>query len=100
MSVHGIFTPPAPVNEPIKSYVPGSPERAELKARLREMESERIAIPMVIGGKDAPGRRLESGRCLLARPHAELRVERLGDRGDGAQRSRYARRLEQRLHRR
>ncbi|HUF01601.1 MAG TPA: L-glutamate gamma-semialdehyde dehydrogenase [Gaiellaceae bacterium] len=52
MSVHGIFTPPTPVNEPIKSYAPGSPERAELKARLREMEGERIRIPLVIGGTD------------------------------------------------
>src|SRR3970040_2942228 len=52
MSAPGIFTPPQPVNEPLKSYAPGTPERAELKARLREMESERIRIPLVIGGKD------------------------------------------------
>jgi len=52
MSAPGIFTPPPPVNEPIKSYAPGSPEREELKNRLREMEGERIAIPLVIGGKD------------------------------------------------
>jgi len=52
MSAPGIFTPPPPVNEPIKSYAPGSPEREELKNRLREMEGERISIPLVIGGKD------------------------------------------------
>ncbi|MGI8480276.1 MAG: L-glutamate gamma-semialdehyde dehydrogenase [Gaiellaceae bacterium] len=52
MSALGIFTPPPPVNEPIKSYAPGSLEREELKNRLREMESERISIPLVIGGKD------------------------------------------------
>ncbi len=52
MSAHGIFTPPAPVNEHIKSYAPGTPERAELQARLRSMADERISIPMVIGGKD------------------------------------------------
>jgi len=52
MSAPGIFTPPRAVNEPIRSYAPGTPERAELKARLREMESERIRIPLVIGGKD------------------------------------------------
>jgi 1-pyrroline-5-carboxylate dehydrogenase len=43
---------PTPVNEPIKSYAPGSPERAELKARLKSMASERIEIPLVIGGKE------------------------------------------------
>jgi len=52
MSAPGIFTPPPPVNEPIKSYAPGSPEREELKNRLREMESERISIPLVVGGED------------------------------------------------
>jgi 1-pyrroline-5-carboxylate dehydrogenase len=52
MSAPGIFTPPPPVNEPVKSYAPGSPEREELKNRLREMEGERISIPLVIGGKD------------------------------------------------
>ena len=52
MSAPGIFTPPPPVNEPIKSYAPGSPEREELKNRLRDMESDRISIPLVIGGKD------------------------------------------------
>ena len=52
MSAPGIFTPPTPQNEPIKSYAPGTPERAELKARLKELEGERIRIPHVIGGKD------------------------------------------------
>ncbi len=43
---------PTPVNEPIKSYAPGSPEKAELKARLTSMAGERIEIPLVIGGKE------------------------------------------------
>jgi len=52
MSAPGIFTPPAPVNEPVRGYEPGSPERAELEARLRGMEGERIQVPLVIGGED------------------------------------------------
>ena len=52
MSAPGIFRPPAPHNEPVKGYEPGSPDRAQLQARLREMEGERIEIPLVIGGKD------------------------------------------------
>jgi 1-pyrroline-5-carboxylate dehydrogenase len=43
---------PPPVNEPIKSYAPGSPERAELKERLRSMSAERIDIPLIIGGNE------------------------------------------------
>jgi 1-pyrroline-5-carboxylate dehydrogenase len=43
---------PTPVNEPIKSYAPGSPERAELKARLQSMSNERADIPLIIGGEE------------------------------------------------
>ena len=43
---------PAPENDVNKSYLPGSPERAELKARLAQMAGERIEIPLVIGGCD------------------------------------------------
>ena len=43
---------PPPVNEAIKSYAPGSPERAELKARLQKMSSERVDIPLIIGGSE------------------------------------------------
>ena len=52
MSAHGFFQPPTHDNEPVKSYAPGTPERAELQARLRQMQGERISIPMIIGGKD------------------------------------------------
>jgi 1-pyrroline-5-carboxylate dehydrogenase len=52
MAAHGIFRPPAPVNEPIRDYAPGSPERAELKRRLAEMEVERLDVPCVIGGEE------------------------------------------------
>ena len=43
---------PEPVNEPVKSYAPGSAERAALKARLAEMANERIDIPAIIGGRE------------------------------------------------
>ena len=51
MSAPGIFRPPTAVNEPIRSYEPGSPERAELQRRLAEMSGERLQIPLVIGGE-------------------------------------------------
>ncbi|MDP9348953.1 MAG: L-glutamate gamma-semialdehyde dehydrogenase, partial [Gemmatimonadota bacterium] len=43
---------PAPRNEPVLSYAPGTPERAELKAALREMSGTEIEIPVIIGGKE------------------------------------------------
>src|SRR5882724_5252874 len=52
MSRPAISLPPEPRNEPVKDYAPGSPERAELQKRLRELERDRIEIPLVIGGQD------------------------------------------------
>jgi len=47
----GVRAVPAPVNELVRSYAPGTPERAELKARLASMAGEQAEIPLVIGGK-------------------------------------------------
>jgi 1-pyrroline-5-carboxylate dehydrogenase len=52
MSSTGIFKPPPVVNEPVKDYAPGSPERAELEKRLVEMRSQRLDIPCIIGGEE------------------------------------------------
>ena len=52
MGTHGIFTVPEPHNEPVRGFLPGSPERASLAARLESMAGERIEAPLVIGGKD------------------------------------------------
>ena len=41
---------PPPHNEPVLDYAPGTAARAALKARLASMSSERIEIPLVIGG--------------------------------------------------
>jgi len=43
---------PKPINEPILSYAPGTPERAALKARLIELKSQEIEIPLIIGGQE------------------------------------------------
>ena len=42
---------PAAVNEPVRGYAPGSPERAELRARLTSMAAEHAEVPLVIGGE-------------------------------------------------
>jgi 1-pyrroline-5-carboxylate dehydrogenase len=52
VSAPGIFRPPPPQNEPVRSFAPGTPERASLQVRLAQMKAERIEIPCVIGGKD------------------------------------------------
>ncbi len=47
----GTFRVPDPVNEPIHSYAPGTPERAELKAALDRIGGQQVDIPVIIGGK-------------------------------------------------
>ena len=47
----GLFQTPLPINEPIKSYAPGSPERAALKEMLAKLAAKPLEIPLVIGGK-------------------------------------------------
>jgi 1-pyrroline-5-carboxylate dehydrogenase len=51
-AVNAVRRVPRAVNEPIKSYAPKSPERAELKARLDAMSKEVVDIPIIIGGKE------------------------------------------------
>ncbi|MEP6492493.1 MAG: L-glutamate gamma-semialdehyde dehydrogenase [bacterium] len=64
---------PPPTNEPIKSFAPGSPERATLKDKLKEMAGERIDIPIIIGGKEV--RSGETAQAVM--PHNHRHV--LGD---------------------
>ena len=52
MSAPGIFRLPPPTNEPVHEFAPGSPEREALKAKLDELQSERIELPLVIGGEE------------------------------------------------
>jgi 1-pyrroline-5-carboxylate dehydrogenase len=49
---NAIFHVPHVINEPVKSYAPGSAERAALEDRVAEMARERIEIPLVIGGRE------------------------------------------------
>ncbi len=43
---------PIPVNEPVRSYAPGTPDRTALKTKLKELSSQEIEVPLVIGGKE------------------------------------------------
>jgi len=61
---------PKAYNEPIKSYAPGSHERASIKAMLLKMKSEEIEIPMVIGGK----RVKSDNRIAVHPPHDHSHV--------------------------
>jgi 1-pyrroline-5-carboxylate dehydrogenase len=42
---------PTPVNEPVLTYRAGSPERATLEARLKELAGDRLDLTAAIGGR-------------------------------------------------
>lgn len=42
---------PVPRNEPVKSYAPGAPERAELQAAIKDLGQQVTEIPVVIDGE-------------------------------------------------
>ena len=48
----GYFSYPMPINEPVLSYAPNSPERKRLKEVLAELKKQEADIPMYIGNKE------------------------------------------------
>lgn len=61
----GFFNVPKAVNEPVKSYAPGSPERESVLAAYKEMWNSKIDVPLYIGSEEI---RTGNTRTLSA-PH-------------------------------
>lgn len=59
-----------PVNEQVLPFLPGSPDRASLKAKLQEMKQQKIDIPLIIGGKEV--RTGNTANCII--PHNKKHV--------------------------
>ncbi|MEU4966000.1 L-glutamate gamma-semialdehyde dehydrogenase [Streptomyces smyrnaeus] len=62
---------PAPYNEPVHTYAPGSPERARLEAKLKELADNPRELPMTINGV----KRMGGGeRVDVVQPHNHQKV--------------------------
>ncbi len=59
-----------PSNEPIKTYAPGTPERKDIKAKLKELRNKQIEIPLIIGGREVKTGNL--GKCILPHNHGTV----------------------------
>ena len=75
---NGIVSIPDPVNEPIKAYGPGSPEKTSLKAKLDEMLGQEIEIPLVIGGEEVRTGDLADAVCPHDHGHVLGRYHKAG----------------------
>src|SRR5258708_1699027 len=63
----GYFNYPAPGNEPVLNYGPGSKEKELLKKTLKELKSTEHDIPMYIGGKE-----VRTGKKMVLRQSNEI----------------------------
>jgi 1-pyrroline-5-carboxylate dehydrogenase len=62
---------PTPVNEPVLSYAPGSPERSRVEARLKELAAEPVELTQTIDG----AQRLGGGEPIdTVQPHRHAHV--------------------------
>jgi 1-pyrroline-5-carboxylate dehydrogenase len=69
---------PAPANEPVHDYAPGSAERDRLSAALHDLSTEPIDLPHVIGGRHRLG---DGDRIDVVQPHRHR--ARLGTLSNG-----------------
>lgn len=65
---NAIFRVPAPVNEPIRSYAPGTADRASLKRAIADLKSKQLDIPMFIGGQE-----VRTGKTVHIHPPHEIK---------------------------
>lgn len=63
----GYFNYPTPINEPVLSYAPGSPEKLALKKALLSLKKKTLDIPMYINGKA-----VRTGKKVAIHPPHEL----------------------------
>ncbi|MBR9757497.1 MAG: L-glutamate gamma-semialdehyde dehydrogenase [Algicola sp.] len=67
---NGFFNVPIAVNEPVKSYAPGSPEREEVLAAYKAMYNSKVDVPLYINGKN-----IETGKTrTMSPPHDHQHV--------------------------
>lgn len=66
----GFFNVPAPINEPVKNYAPGSPERRQLQDTIAAMRAQQMDIPMYIGSEEVR----TNDKAVLTSPHDHQHV--------------------------
>ena len=77
---NAFFHVPTPINEPVKGYAPGSPERLELHKMLKELKQQERDIPMHIGGQEVRTAR----KLPLVPPHDHRHVLAYFSEGDAS----------------
>jgi 1-pyrroline-5-carboxylate dehydrogenase len=69
---------PLPLNEPVKGYAPGSPERDSLAKKLASMRAQTIEIPLRIGGRDVTTGKMGEAREPHRKGHLLAKFHQAG----------------------
>src|SRR3954462_13782296 len=66
-----VFAVPDPRNEPVRTYAPGSAERASLESKLAELSAERVDLTITVDGQQ----RMGGGAAIdVVQPHRHAHV--------------------------
>ncbi|MCX7906024.1 MAG: L-glutamate gamma-semialdehyde dehydrogenase [Bacteroidetes bacterium] len=76
----GLYKIPRPTNEPVRSYAPGTPERASLRRRIEQMRSEVIEIPVIVAGEELYTGQVQEVVCPHEHGHVLARFHQAGPR--------------------
>ena len=71
---------PCPANEPVKSYLKGSPERIALDAELERQSNTIVDIPLIIGGKEIRTGNVAEVVCPHDHKHVLARYHKAGEK--------------------
>jgi 1-pyrroline-5-carboxylate dehydrogenase len=77
---NGVIRIPTPINEPVRSYAPGSPERASIKKQLDAMLKEEIEIPLIIGGQEIRNGNTAKAVCPFDHKHVLATYHQAGEK--------------------
>ncbi|MFZ2493763.1 MAG: L-glutamate gamma-semialdehyde dehydrogenase [Thermoanaerobaculia bacterium] len=77
---NGIIRVPTPVNEPVRAYAPGSPEKVTIKKKLDEFLGQEIEIPLIIGGKEVRTGNTAKAVCPFDHKHVLATYHQAGEK--------------------
>ena len=77
---NAIVTFPVPANEPVKTYLEGSPERVALDAELERQYNTVVEIPLIIGGKEIRTGNIKEVVCPHEHGHVLARYHVAGEK--------------------
>ena len=77
---NAVLSVPAPTNEPVSGFTPGSPEKAALKAEVARQFAEKIEVPLIIGGKEIRTGNLDTAVVPHDHKHVLADIHMAGDK--------------------